>query len=153
MALISRDSCWGKVPDMGVMMGDEMLIPLASFLLGERREEKRAEVFDFDFSSLAAAKLRPAGLDLLFFDKRPLDLSDAVDSWGLGATTGDSRMIPFCFASSCSMTYLYISSSCCCAMALSAATTDWSTSGETPRVDGIADEEGDGMTYDDDPFL
>lgn len=139
---------------MGVMIGDEMFIPLAAFLFGERREEKRAEVFDWDFSSLAAVRLRLVGLDLLFFDKRPLDLSDVVDSrWGFGDATGDSRMIPFCFASSCSITYLYISSSCCCAMALSAATTDWSTSGETPRVDGIADEEGDGMTYDDDPFL
>jgi hypothetical protein len=80
MALISRDSCCGNVPDMGVMMGDEMLMPLAAFFFGERSEEKRDEVFDWDLSSLAAVKFKLVGLDLPFFDKRPLDLSDVVES-------------------------------------------------------------------------
>ncbi len=66
MALSSWPPWAGKVPDMGVRMGDEMLMPCTFFLRGERRADRMAEARDWVFSSLALVRLR---LDGLFFSR------------------------------------------------------------------------------------
>src|SRR6188768_697078 len=126
MALISWSRRWpGKVPDMGVMMGEEMLISRCFLSLrGERRKERNELPRDSDLLSLFRS--RPAGL--LF--RRALGGGamgeEGMDELFLGDAArdgGGSYTLPCCFASSCSITYLYMSSNCDCAMALSCLTT------------------------------
>lgn len=123
MAFISWSSCRGKVPDMGVMMGDEMLIPAAPilFLRGDLRKENMDELRDCALSS--RARFRLVGLFLSFL-RPPAFAGIAPTVLDDGEAIGGpwySR--PSALACSCSITYLYISSSCCCAMILSRPTT------------------------------
>lgn len=103
---------------MGVMMGDEMLIAFMLLdLRGDLSADKRDDVRDWVFS-VPRSRSRLAGLFRGFF--RMLLGCEATESCfvdGAAAGAGDSgdggrsRMMPACFAASCSNTYLYISSS------------------------------------------
>lgn len=115
MVFISRDSCGGKVPDIGVRMGDEMLMPLIPFFLGDRSADKIEEAREWVFSfSDEPPKFRWAGLFFSFFEETD-DLSDMDGRWLLAmllpllptsGAGGPSRTMPLALASSCSMTYL-----------------------------------------------
>ena len=123
---ISSPSCRGNVPDIGVMMGDEMLIPfMLFFFLGDMIDEKIEEALDSVFSGSCRSRSKFAGLFLLFFRMLCFGWTGVGSSLETGemAEGGLSNVIPACFAASCSITYLYISSSCCCAISRSAATT------------------------------
>lgn len=126
MAFISSPSCRGNVPDIGVMIGDEILIPfMLFFFLGDMMDEKIEEALDSVFSGPCRSRSRFAGLFLPFFRMLCLGWTGVGGSFEAGemAEGGLSNVIPACLASSCSITYLYISSSCCCAISRSAATT------------------------------
>jgi hypothetical protein len=71
MAFISSPSPYrGKVPDMGVMIGDEMLTAFMFFFRGDLRIEDRIDdPRDCDFSSLS--RLRPMGLFFSFLSVPP----------------------------------------------------------------------------------
>jgi len=110
LAISSLSCCGGKVPDIGVMIGDEMFIPCIFFLRGDMMEDKIEEALDSFFSSLLRFKL--IGLFFSLFvrvDVEPMDGGAA----GLGcwfAIWGGSNLTPASLAASCSITNLYISS-------------------------------------------
>jgi hypothetical protein len=60
--------CRGNVPDWGVRIGDEMLIPLTDFFFGDRSAERNDDVLDCR-SSLVAFRFKLAGLDLSFLEE------------------------------------------------------------------------------------
>ena len=107
----------GKVPDMGVMMGEEMLTPFI-FLLGDLRAENSAEALDWRFSSGPVwPRLRCAGLAFSFLMVEGVEgPEEEFEALGLAAPPVGMGMggnsTPLSLASSCSMTYLYMSSSC-----------------------------------------
>src|SRR3569833_1077779 len=152
MAFISWASSWrGKVPDMGVMMGDEMLMPWGAFFRRGEKTDRMDEARDCVFSS--RFRLRLVGL---FFSRRGVvGVWTAVAVvWAVVALICDGRrgcglsgcgcpsVTPASLAASCSITSRYISSSCCCAICLSSATMLWSTDRSMPGA--CCDDERDG---------
>jgi hypothetical protein len=132
------------------MIGDEMLTACTLFFLGDRKAEKSDDVLDLCFSG-SPNRFRAAGFVLSFFEALVPDvdgLDGAIAPRGAGAMgigIGGAST-PFDLASSCSKAYLYISSSCDCAICLSFSTTVWSTDSSYPRGD-LAVDVGDGRMY------
>ena len=146
---ISCDSR-GNVPDIGVMIGDEMLTACTLFFLGDRKAEKSDDTLELCFSG-SADRFRAAGFTLSFLEVVVLEVDGrdgATQPRGAGAACMGmgGASTPFSLASSCSKANLYISSSCDCAICLSFSTTVWSTDSSYPSGDRVV-EDGDGRMY------
>jgi hypothetical protein len=99
---------------MGVIIGDEICMADAGFLRGDLRKDKIDEPRECAFSS-EEARFKFDGL----FLSRLLLATDFDEG---EVKSGPVYSLPSALASSCAITYLYISANCSCAMALSRCT-------------------------------
>lgn len=111
--MFSSCSSWrGKVPDIGVKMGEEITIPepWTLFFLGDLRKLRSDELRDSFLVSCARLRLEGLFLSLLVLPGvGGMVLTDLVD--GEVSIGGGSYALPSALALSCSITCLYISSS------------------------------------------
>lgn len=140
----------GKVAETGVGMGEEMRIPRMPFRLGDLREEINEEVRECDFV-FPSSRVRVAGRAFSTFFGGESVRGGPIGTGPIFCSCGGRgisfKITPLAFASSCSITWAYMSSKSRCNISRSASTILVSTYGSARPFGVVGDLLMLGKTY------